>query len=110
EEILTKNSWSFIYEDFIEVAQEINNFKENIVFGFSWREDINVPVTSPTYDYWHKIRDKSKRINLNEIRFSFSKNDIEQALNEFEKFLVNRTHITKLDSSIKKWIVDNCQN
>lgn len=110
EEVLTKNSWSSIYQDFIEVAQEINYIQENIVFGFSWREDIDVPVTSPTYYYWQTISDMSKIINLNELAFSFSEEDIKQALKKFEMFLVNESNVKKLDPSIKKWILDNCQN
>lgn len=110
EEVLTKNSWLSIYQDFIEVAQEINYIQENIVFGFSWREDIDVPVTSPTYYYWQTISNMSKIINLNELAFSFSEKDIKQALKKFEMFLVNESNVKKIDPSIKEWILDNCQN
>ncbi|MEH2306512.1 restriction endonuclease [Nostoc sp.] len=108
EEILTNNSWVSIYNDFLEVAQEINYIKENIVFGFSWRADIYLPAKSPQSEFWYQIKHLSTTIDLN--NFIFSEEDTAQALKKFENFLIKNTHIKKLDFSIKKWLLDNCQN
>ncbi|MEH2039837.1 restriction endonuclease [Nostoc sp.] len=108
EEILTKNSWISIYDDFLEVANEINYIQENIVFGFSWRADIYLPAKSPQSEFWYQIKRISTTIDLN--NFIFSQKDTAQALNKFENFLINNTHIKKLDSGIKRWLLDNCQN
>ncbi|WP_177176144.1 restriction endonuclease [Trichormus sp. NMC-1] len=108
EEVLTKNSWESMYEDFREVANEINYIQENIVFGFSWREDVSISPNNPKYHFWQKIKRSSKIIDLN--KFMFSEKDTEQVLKKFENFLINNTHIKRLEDNLKYWLSDNCQN
>lgn len=108
EEVLNKQSWESIYPDFLEVANEINGMQENIVFGFSWREDVSISPNNPTYYFWQQIKRISKIINLND--FLFSEQDTEKAIDKFEEFLLKEAAAKKIDNSIKKWIIDNCQN
>jgi DNA polymerase III delta prime subunit len=108
EEILTKNSLSSIYEMFEKIAYEVDSLKENLVLGFCWRTDVNLPTTNPAYFTWHNLTKVRKDIYFNE----FSKQDSSSLLDGFEKYL-NEKHKRKrkrLQKSIRDWLLENCQN
>ena len=104
EEILTKDSLSYLYDLFEQAAYEVDGIKENIVLGFCWRTDVNVPLKHQAYFAWHNLANRRK-----DIYFSrFSSQDSLNLLNGFEKYL-NQKGI-QLQPRIKKWLRDNCQN
>ena len=106
EEILSKESLSFIYNSFKLVAYEIDSLKRNIVLGFCWRTDISLPAKHQAYFTWHELERIRKNIDLNE--FPFSGKDSQEVLNKFGQHL--KENGKQLPPKIKNWILENCQN
>ena len=104
EEILTKTSLSYLYELFEKAAYEVDSLKENIVLGFCWRTDVNLPATHQSYFTWYQLEKIRKDIYFSE----FSKQDSLNLLEGFDKYLIQAGK--RLEPSIKKWLLDNCQN
>ena len=104
EEILTKDSLSYLYDLFKEAAYEVDFLKENIVLGFCWRTDVNLPATSQAYFTWHNLAKVREDIYFSE----FSQQDSSNLLDGFENYLKQKGG--RLELSIKKWLLDNCQN
>lgn len=106
EEILTRDSLSYLYDLFKQAAYDVDSLKENIVLGFCWRTDVNLPTTNPAYFTWHNLAKVRKDIYFSE----FSQQDSSSLLDGFKKYLNSNQKGSRLPSSIKKWLLDNCQN
>ena len=104
EEILTRDSLSYLYDLFKQAAYDVDSLKENIVLGFCWRTDVNLPTTNPAYFTWHNLAKVRKDIYFSE----FSQQDSSSLLDRFENYFNQKG--SRLPSSIKKWLLDNCQN
>lgn len=104
EEILTKNSLSSIYEMFEKIAYEVDSFKENIVLGFCWRTDVNLPATHPAYFTWHNL----ERVRKNIYFSNFNRQQSSNLLDRFDNYLIENRK--QLQPRIKKWLLDNCQD
>lgn len=103
EEVLTKKSWLSIYKDFTEVAQEINDISENIVLGFSWREDINISLKI----FALLKRNLSKQEVADKLDLTYKgdgKSTIENAIQDLQKFLNIQTKknsgVVEIDNNI----------
>ena len=106
EEILTRDSLSYLYDLFKQAAYDVDSLKENIVLGFCWRTDVNLPTTNPAYFTWHNLAKVRKDIYFS----NFSQQDSSSLLDGFEKYLNLNQKGSRLPSSMKKWLLDNCQN
>lgn len=106
EEILTRDSLSYLYDLFKQAAYDVDSLKENIVLGFCWRTDVNLPTTNPAYFTWHNLAKVRKDIYFSE----FSQQDSSSLLDGFKKYLNSNQKGSRLQPSIKKWLLDNCQN
>ncbi|MEH2248790.1 restriction endonuclease [Nostoc sp.] len=104
EEILTKDSLATLYELFQTAAYEVDSLKENIVLGFCWRTDINLPIQHRAYHTWHELQRIRKDIDFNE----FSYQDSLKLLHGFDEYL--KQEGKPLDPKIKRWLAENCQN
>lgn len=103
EEILTKDSLSYLYGLFEKAAYEVDSLEENIVLGFCWRTDVNLPANQ-AYFTWHNLAKVRKNIYFSE----FSQQDSSSLLDGFEKYFNQKGK--PLQPTIKKWLLDNCQN
>lgn len=103
EEILTKDSLSYLYDLFNKAAYEVDSLKENIVLGFCWRTDVNF-ATHQSYFTGHHLAKLRKDIDFSE----FSQQDSSSLLEGFENYLNQKS--SRLPPSIKRWLLDNCQN
>ncbi|PHX57031.1 hypothetical protein CP500_002260 [Tychonema bourrellyi FEM_GT703] len=106
EEILTRDSLSYLYDLFKQAAYDVDSLKENIVLGFCWRTDVNLPTTNPAYFTWHNLAKVRKDIYFSE----FSQQDSSNLLDGFKKYLNSNQKGSRLQPSIKKWLLDNCKN
>ena len=104
EEILTKDSLSYLYGLFEQAAKEVDSLKQNIVLGFCWRTDVNLSAKHQAYFTWYNLAKIRKDIYFSE----FSQQDSLSLLNEFENYLNQNGN--RLQNSIKKWLLNNCQN
>ena len=104
EEILTKNSLSSIYEMFEKIAYEVDSFKENIVLGFCWRTDVNLPATHQAYHTWHNLKKVRRDIDFS----NFNRQESSNLLDRFDHCLIENRK--ELQPRIKKWLLENCPN
>jgi hypothetical protein len=86
EEILTKDALSSLYGLFKEAAYYIDSLKKNIVLGFCWRTDINIPPEHPAYSTWEKLQYRLKNINLAE----FSESESLELLDGFNQYVTTQ--------------------
>ena len=104
EEILTKDSLSYLYGLFEQAAYEVDSLKENIVLGFCWRTDVNLPAKHQAYFTWHNLAKVRKDIYFSE----FFQQDSSSLLDGFEKYLTQKGN--PLPKNIRDWLLENCQN
>jgi hypothetical protein len=104
EEILTKDSLSYLYGLFEKAAYEVDSIKENIVLGFCWRTGVNLPSTNQAYLTWHNLVNVRKDIYFSE----FSQQDSSSLLDGFKGYLAKTGK--RLPKSIRDWLLENCQN
>ncbi len=86
EEILTKDALSSLYGLFKEAAYNIDCLKKNIVLGFCWKTDIDIPPEHPAYDTWEKLQYRLKNINLAE----FSESESLELLDGFKEYVTTQ--------------------
>ncbi|WP_414545008.1 restriction endonuclease [Nostoc sp. CCY0012] len=106
EEIIMKENLSSLFHIFKRLVYEVDSLKENIVLGFSWRNDLYIPMGDPTYHTWQEL--DMQRIKK-DIEFDdFLYQDSLNLLDRFSEYL--KQNGKRLDPKIKKWLSENCQN
>lgn len=89
-----------LFEPFYKFLIDIRNKHSNIVLGFSWKSEINVPINHPAYHLWQQSKDYTECFTLPEFDFGESKSiikQLERAINE------------KLEIDFTRKIIDNSQ-
>lgn len=89
-----------VFKSFYKFLLDINNLKGNIVLGFSWKSEVNIPIENEAYHLWQQSRDLAFRITLDEFDASESK----AIINQLEKDISSR-----FDTDFIRKIVDNAQ-
>ena len=100
EELFLKEE---LFDLFIKFQQLINNVcaqQENIVVGFAWKTDTNIPAGHPAYNLWHSFSDRRKDFKLN----LFSSTEISSTITKLEKELGHQ-----IDLRLRKTLTENCQ-
>ena len=89
-----------IFKSFYKFLIDINNLKSNMILGFSWKSEVNIPIENEAYHLWQQSKDHAFKITLDEFVVSESKFIIKQLEKDIsEKFNID---------FIRK-IVDNSQ-
>ncbi|AFZ56411.1 restriction endonuclease [Anabaena cylindrica FACHB-243] len=104
EEIIIKENLSSLFNIFKRLGYEIDSLKENIILGFCWRTDINIPMEDPRYHIWQELGKIRKDIEFD----NFSYQDSLKLLDRFSEYLSQNGK--RLDPKIKKWLSENCHN
>ncbi|WP_414548588.1 restriction endonuclease [Anabaena sp. CCY 0017] len=104
EEIIMKENLSPLFDIFKRLVYEVDSLKENIVLGFSWRNDLYIPMDDPRYYSWQELEKISKKIEFDD----FSNQDALKLLDRFSEYL--KQNGKDLDQKIKNWLYENCQN
>lgn len=89
-----------IFKSFYKFLLDVNNIKGNIVLGFSWKSEVNIPIENEAYHLWQQSRDLAFRITLDEFDASESKAIVRQ----LEKDISAR-----FDIDFTRKVVDNAQ-
>lgn len=104
EEIIIKDNLSSLFDVFKRLGYEIDGLKENIILGFCWRTDINIPMEDSRYHSWQELGKIRKDIEFD----NFTYQDSLKLLERFSQYL--NQNGKGLDPKIKKWLSENCQN
>lgn len=89
-----------VFKSFYKFLLDINNLKSNIVLGFSWKSEVNIPIENEAYHLWQQSRDHAFKITLDEFDASESKSIIKQLEKDISE---------KFDIDFVRKVVDNSQ-
>ena len=89
-----------VFKSFYKFLLDINNMKSNIVLGFSWKSEVNIPIENEAYHLWQQSRDHAFQITLDEFDASESKSIIKQLEKDISE---------KFDIDFVRKLVDNSQ-
>lgn len=100
EELFLKEELFTLFTKFQQLINCVCAQQENIVVGFAWKTDTNIPANHPAYNLWHVFSDRRKDFKLN----LFSKTEISSTITKLEKELGH-----KIDLKLRKALAENCQ-
>lgn len=89
-----------VFKSFYKFLLDINNLKSNVVLGFSWKSEVNIPIENEAYHLWQQSRDHAFKITLDEFDASESKSIIKQLEKDISE---------KFDIDFARKVVDNSQ-
>lgn len=69
-----------LFDAFYQFCIDVNDAKENLVVGFSWKSEINVPFGNRASNQFNQLRDYAKCITVPE----FNQNDAKQVVRQLE--------------------------
>ncbi|AZS13978.1 restriction endonuclease [Paenibacillus lutimineralis] len=97
EDIFRKES---IFKVFYKFLLDINNFRTNIIVGFSWKSEIAVPIQHEAYHLWQVLKSETFSIDMRE----FDSKEVNGVINQLQNSIE-----FKLDSNIKRRIMESSQ-
>ena len=89
-----------LFKAFYKFLMDVRNTSSNIVVGFSWKSEINIPIGHEAYYLWQQSKEYSQKFGIVEFDFTESKgiiSQLEKAIN------------LKLDKDFIRKIIDNSQ-
>jgi len=89
-----------VFKSFYKFLLDINNLKSNIILGFSWKSEVNIPIENEAYHLWQQSRDHALKITLDEFDAAESKSIIKQLEKDISE---------KFDIDFVRKVVDNSQ-
>lgn len=89
-----------IFKSFYKFLIDINNLNSNIILGFSWKSEINIPIEHEAYHLWQQSKDHAFQITLDEFDAAESKAIIKQLEADIAE---------KFDTDFIRKIIDNSQ-
>lgn len=89
-----------LFKAFYKFLLDTRNYNSNLIIGFSWKSEINIPISHEAYYLWQQSNDYSFRLSMPEFDFAESKEIIKQ----LEKAISQ-----KLDNDFIRKIADNSQ-
>lgn len=70
-----------LFDVFYKFLLDVNDFLENLIIGFSWKSEINIPIGNRAYHLFSQLKDYSINLRIPE----FSLHDVRSVLNQLEK-------------------------
>lgn len=58
---------SDLFQAFHKFMMDVNDAQGNIIVGFSWKSEINIPIDNPAYGLWQQTRDLAEPFRLDEF-------------------------------------------
>ena len=91
---------SDIFKTFYKLMLDINSSNENLILGFSWKSEINIPIDHEAYHLWQTVKNETKCFKIDE----FNSKEVASVISQMQKSID-----LPLDLSIKKKITENSQ-
>ena len=70
-----------LYKAFHKFLHDVDDVKSNLILGFSWKSEINVPIEHEAYHLWQQDKDFAFRISMQE----FNPSEIMGVIKQLEK-------------------------
>lgn len=78
-----------LFNAFYQFCKDVDSLRENLIVGFSWKTEINVPIGNNAHPKFNQLRDYSHSITIPE----FSQNDAKQVVRQLEDTINARVGI-----------------
>ncbi|MBO9203241.1 MULTISPECIES: nSTAND1 domain-containing NTPase [Niastella] len=88
-----------LFEAFYKFLIDVNDAKENVIVGFSWKSEINIPIGNAAYHQFSQIKDYALNLKIPEFGLTDVKNVINQLSKEIKKPLGNDLERRLIDAS-----------
>ncbi len=85
---------------FYKLLFDVHDIRSNIILGFSWKSEINIPIDHDAYYLWQQSKDYVYEFETTEFAYSESESIIRQLEKEIR---------TKLPIDFKRKIIDSSQ-
>ena len=56
-----------LFQAFHKFMMDVNDAQGNVIVGFSWKSEINIPIDNPAYGLWQQTRDLAEPFRLDEF-------------------------------------------
>ncbi len=89
-----------IFKTFYKFLMDVNNLCGNVLLGFSWKTEINIPIDHEAYYLWQTIKSETYCIHMRE----FDSKEVLGVINQLQKSIS-----LPLESSIKRRIIEGSQ-
>lgn len=89
-----------IYKAFHKFLHDVDEIKSNIILGFSWKSEINIPIEHEAYHLWQQDKDFAFRISMPE----FNSSEISGVINQLEKSIGK-----PIDLDLKRRLIESSQ-
>lgn len=74
---------SDIFKTFYKLMLDINSSNENLILGFSWKSEINIPIDHEAYHLWQTVKSETKCFTIDEFNSKEVASVIGQMQNQF---------------------------
>lgn len=91
---------SDIFKTFYKLMLDINSSNYNLILGFSWKSEINIPIDHEAYYLWQMVKNETKCFKIDE----FNSREVASVISQMQKSIV-----LPLDLSIKRKITESSQ-
>ena len=76
-----------LFKSFYKLLNDANELKENLVVGFSWKSEINIPADHEAYHLWQQAKGNALQINMPEFDLADMRGAIRQLESEINASL-----------------------
>ncbi|MFA0821276.1 MAG: restriction endonuclease [Methanomethylovorans sp.] len=97
EDVFRKPS---LYKAFHKFLHDVDGAKSNLILGFSWKSEINVPIEHEAYYLWQQDKDFAVRFSVKE----FDQLEIKEVIKQLESSIGH-----SIDSTLKSRLIESSQ-
>lgn len=90
----------FLYQAFHKFLHDVDGAKTNLILGFSWKSEINIPIEHEAYYLWQQDKDYAVRFSVKE----FDQQEIVGVIKQLEESIGY-----SLDSTLKSRLIESSQ-
>ena len=89
-----------LFHAFYKFLLDVNANQSNLILGFSWKSEINIPIDHESYHQWQQSKEYTYPITVRE----FNSSEINGIINQLEQSLTE-----PLDISLKRKLIEGSQ-
>jgi hypothetical protein len=89
-----------LFEAFHKFLLDVDEVKSNLILGFSWKSEINIPIDHKAYHLWQQAKNFTQFISMRE----FNSSEINGIINQLEKS-IDKT----INLDLKRRLIESSQ-
>jgi len=89
-----------LFEAFHKFLLDVHEFNSNLILGFSWKSEINIPIDHEAYHLWQQAKSFTQVISMRE----FNSSEINGIIKQLEKSIN-----TTINSDLKRRLIESFQ-